>query len=170
MFVTPELNGWTVVAGGWCDPSDDDRGEDVRLLVEKVSKQYGEAHAYCISEYSEYSAWLIAKDGRTVRRYSEETPALAIGLPLPVERRHLDALGVSVSPEEMHTKVESDPAMDEAFCEFSYACNARTVAAELSIDIVGGVRRSISVVRGTGMLARRSDASGFSILPGAYQI
>ncbi len=118
VFVTPELNGWTVVAGGWCDPSDDDRGEDVRLLVEKVSKQYGEAHAYCISEYSEYSAWLIAKDGRTVRRYSEETPALAIGLPLPVERRHLDALGVSVSPEEMHTKVESDPAMDEAFCEF----------------------------------------------------
>lgn len=60
--------------------------------------------------------------------------------------------------------------MHEAFSEFSYACTARTVAAELSIDIVGGVQRSTSVVRGMGMLARGSDASGFSVLPGAYQI
>ncbi|GIF09264.1 hypothetical protein Asi03nite_68020 [Actinoplanes siamensis] len=52
------------------------------------------------------------------------------------------ALGISVSPEEMHTKVEDDPAMDEAFCDFSYACTARTVAAELSIDIVGGCREA----------------------------
>lgn len=170
VFVTPELNGWTVVAGRWCDPSDHERNEVVRQLVEKLSKQYSEAHAFFIDEYSEYSAWLIAKDGQTVRRYSEELPALAIGRPLPIERRHLDALGVSVSPEEMHLKVEDDPAMDEAFSDFSYACTARTVAADLSIDIVGGLHRSASVVRGTGMLARIPGTSATTISPGGYQI
>jgi hypothetical protein len=166
VFVTPELNGWTVVAGRWCDPSNDERGEEVRLLVEKLSSEYGEAHAYFITEYSDYSAWLVAKCGQTVRRYTEESAALAMGRPLPIERRHLDALGISGSPEEMHGNEE----MDEAFLEFSGTCTARTVAAEMSVDIVGGLRRSDSLVRGTGMLARVPGTSTTSISPGSYEI
>lgn len=166
VFVTPELNGWTVVAGRWCDPSNDERGEEVRLLVEKLSSEYGEAHAYFITEYSEYSTWLVAKNGQTIRRYSEESAASAIGRPLPVERRNLDALGISGSPEEMHGNEE----MDEAFLEFSGTCTARTVAAEMSVDIVGGVRRSDSLARGTGMLARIPGTSTTRISPGSYEI
>jgi glycine/D-amino acid oxidase-like deaminating enzyme len=112
------------------------------------------------------SAWLVAKNGQTVRRYSEESAALAMGRPLPVERRHLDALGISGSPEEMHGNEE----MDEVFLEFSDTCTTRTVAAEMSVDVVGGLRRSDSLVRGTGMLARIPGTSTTSISPGSYEI
>jgi hypothetical protein len=166
VFVTPELNGWTVVAGRWCDPSHDERGEEVRLLVEKLSSRYGEAHAYFITEYSEDSTWLVARDGQTVRRYSEESAALAMGRPLPIERRHLDAMGISGSPEQMH----GDEEMDEVFLEFSGTCTARTVAAEMSVDIVAGLHRNDSLVRGTGMLARIPGTSTTCISPGPYEI
>jgi hypothetical protein len=102
VFVTPQLNGWTVIAGGWCDPQYDEQGEEVRHLVEQLSRQYGEAHAYSITEYGDESDWLIARAGRTVRRYSETVSTWAIGQPLPIERQHLDALGVTGSPEKMH--------------------------------------------------------------------
>ncbi|GAA4245008.1 hypothetical protein [Dactylosporangium darangshiense] len=166
VFVTPELNGWTVVAGRWCDPSDDDRAEEVRHLAERLSAEHGAAHAFFITEYSDYSAWLIAEHGRTIRRYSEDDAALALGRPLPVERRHLDALGISASPEELHGNDE----MEEELSEFTYACTARTVAAEMSIDIVGGVHRNDAVVRGTGLLARPPGASTTTISPGPYEI
>jgi hypothetical protein len=166
VFVTPQLDGWTVVAGGWCDPQHGERGEEVRHLVEQLSRQYGEAHAYSLTEYDDESDWLIARAGRTVRRYSETVPAWAIGQPLPVERRHLEALGVTGSPEELHATRETD----DAFVDFSFACTARTVAAEMSIDIVGGVRRSDSTVAGIGILARTPGTSATSISPGAYEI
>ncbi|WP_436531006.1 hypothetical protein [Actinoplanes sp. HUAS TT8] len=166
VFVTPQLNGWTVVAGGWCDPQRDERGDAVRHLVEQLSSRYGEAHAYSVTEYGDESDWLIAQAGRTVRRYSETDPVWAIGHPLPVERRHLDALGVTGGPEKMR----SDPDMEEAFSDFSFACTARTVAAEMSIDIVGGVQRSTSTVEGLGILARTPGTAATSIAPSAYQI
>jgi hypothetical protein len=46
----------------------------------------------------------------------------------------------------------------------------RSVAAEMSVDIVGGVWRSDSLVRGTGMLARIPGTSTTSISPGSYEI
>ncbi|WP_229068823.1 hypothetical protein [Actinoplanes sp. DH11] len=166
VFVTPQLNGWTVIAGGWCDPQPDEHGEEVRYLLEQLSSHYGEAHAYSLTEYGDESDWLIARAGRTVRRYSETVPAWAIGQPLPIERRHLDALGVTGCPELMHDNKD----MEEAFADFSFACTARTVAAEMSIDIVGGVRRSDAAVEGIGMLAWTPGTSATRIAPAAYQI
>jgi hypothetical protein len=46
VFITPEINGWTAVIGPWCDPVDDDRHDEVRILVERLSDAYGEAHAF----------------------------------------------------------------------------------------------------------------------------
>ncbi|WP_430792011.1 hypothetical protein [Actinoplanes sp. G11-F43] len=156
LFVTPQLNGWTVVAGGWCDPQSGERGAEVRRLVERLSERYGEAHAFSLTEYGDESDWLIARSGRTVRRYSETDPAWAIGQPLPVERRHLDASGTAGTPEQRDA--------------FAFACTARTVAAEMSIDIVGGVRRSEATVDGLGMLAWTPGTTAAAIAPGAYQI
>ncbi|MEU4164916.1 hypothetical protein [Actinoplanes sp. NPDC026670] len=166
VFVTPQLNGWTVIAGGWCDPQPDEHGEQVRHLVEQLSRQYGEAHAYSLTEYGDESDWLIAQAGRTVRRYSETDPAWAIGQPLPIERRHLDALGVTGGPELMHDNQDTE----EALADFSFACTARTVAAEMSIDIVGGVRRNDATVEGIGTLAWTPGTPATHIQPGAYQI
>ncbi|MCO8269036.1 hypothetical protein M1L60_00365 [Actinoplanes sp. TRM 88003] len=170
VFVTPEMNGWTVVAGAWCSPDvttgGPERGEQVRLRVEKLSREHGEAHAFAITEYGDDSTWLIAEHGRTVRRYSDPSPGLSLGTPLPIERRLLDALGVSLNPEDMHDNEE----LDEFLAEFVGRCTARTVAAELSIDIVGGLNRDESVITGTGMLARIPGSTATSIPPGRYRI
>ncbi|MEU8661141.1 hypothetical protein [Actinoplanes philippinensis] len=85
---------------------------------------------------------------------------------MPVERRHLGALGVAVSPEEMH----GTKGMEDAFADFSCACTARTVPAEMSVDIVGGVHRRSATVEGVGILARPPRTPPARLPPGAYQI
>lgn len=166
VFVTPELNGWTVVAGRWCDPANEVRAEPVRRIVEQLSGVYGQVQACFLTEYSDCSAWLVAEHGRTIRRYSEDSPALAIGLPLPVERRYLDEQGITGSPEALY----GDDDMADALSEFSGGCTARTVAAELGIDIVCGLWRSVADIRGIGVLARPPGATSSTIAPGAYRI
>ncbi|MEV4283081.1 hypothetical protein [Actinoplanes xinjiangensis] len=72
-----------------------------------------------------------------------------------IERRHLDAPGVTGGPERMHDYQN----MEEALADFSFACTARTVAAEMSTDIVGGVRRSDATVEGKSLSAVRSTVT-----------
>ncbi|GAA4567841.1 hypothetical protein GCM10023176_21000 [Micromonospora coerulea] len=163
-FVTPELNGWTAVIGPWCDPTDDDRHEEIRALVEQLSSRCGEAPAYYFGSQNDGSAWLIAQSGRTIRRYNELSAAMAIGQPLPIERQHLDELGISGNPEDHH---DSDD--DMLLADFHLDCTADIVAAAMSIDIVAGVSADV-VVRGTGLLARVPGASTTSIPPGSYRI
>ncbi|WP_234436822.1 HEAT repeat domain-containing protein [Streptomyces maremycinicus] len=46
VFVTPELDGWTLVLGAWCDPCGEERRDDVLRLCTELSARYGRAHAY----------------------------------------------------------------------------------------------------------------------------
>ncbi|MFD0527150.1 hypothetical protein ACFQ1I_07580 [Kitasatospora arboriphila] len=71
VFVTPELDGWTLVAGAWCDPCDPELGEQVRGQVVELSARYGRAQAYYFGAQNDGSAWLVAENGSVVRRYKE---------------------------------------------------------------------------------------------------
>ncbi|MGA3490412.1 hypothetical protein ACK8GG_20660 [Micromonosporaceae bacterium DT55] len=163
VFVTPELNGWTAVVGLWCDPFVDERREEIRALVEELSERYDEAHAYYFSSQGDGSAWLIARNGRTVRRYIEWSAAMALGEPLPIERQYLDQLGIRGNPEDHH---ESD---DDLLGDFHLECDATTVAAAMSIDVVSSMSTEW-VVRGTGQLALVPGASTTGIPPGPHRI
>ena len=66
--------------------------------------------------------------------------------------------------------MHGDKHMKDTFADFSFACTARTVAAEMSIDIVSGVRRSDATVEGIGILARTPGTTATTIAPGAYRI
>ncbi|MFI1503840.1 hypothetical protein [Streptomyces sp. NPDC020597] len=46
VFVTPELDGWTLVLGAWCDPCGEERRDDVLRLCTELSARYGQAQAY----------------------------------------------------------------------------------------------------------------------------
>lgn len=89
VFVTPELDGWTLVIGSWCDPCDGERSGEVLRLCTMLSDRYGRAQAYYYGAQGDGSAWLVAENGAVVRRYSAtgepEDASLTLGEPLRQE-------------------------------------------------------------------------------------
>jgi hypothetical protein len=76
VFVTPALDGWTLLVGPWCDPADEDRLDDVLELCVRASAEFGKAQAYWYGAQSDGSAWLVAENGTLIRRASNIDDAL----------------------------------------------------------------------------------------------
>jgi hypothetical protein len=77
----PKINGWTPVVSPWCDAWGD---------------RAAEAHAFYFGAQGDGSAWLVAREGTTLRRFSSVTPA-EIWRPVP-RQLHLDHLGARMRP------------------------------------------------------------------------
>jgi hypothetical protein len=163
VYVGAAVDGWTPVAGPMCDAFGEGRDE-VRATVERLSAEYGEAHAFYFGAQGDGSAWLVARDGATVRRYSSLDPADAAGDPLPVERESLLAHGVPGRPEDhLAADDEFSDAMAFEFCE------ANDVAAAISLDI--GWHHPRVTPAGPGpVLARMPGGDAVALPPGAYEI
>jgi hypothetical protein len=156
VFVTPEVDGWTLVIGAWCDPCGSERHEDVLRSCEALSARYGGAQAYYYGAQGDGSAWLVAEHGRVVRRYAAtgepEDELLTIGDPLSLEQVRLAELGLpadgdlgSASDEQIErwTEIAFDLAPEIAA---AYGVSPFTLTREMK-------------VRGTGMLALTPDAA-----------
>ncbi|TFI24818.1 hypothetical protein [Streptomyces sp. 4R-3d] len=89
VYVTPEVDGWTLVLGPWCDPGEPERADDVLRVVTELSCRYGRAQAYYFGEYGD-SAWLVAENGDVLRRFracgEQDDAEFTLGEPLPEER------------------------------------------------------------------------------------
>lgn len=165
VFVTPELDGWTLVAGRWCDPCDAQRGEEILQRCLELSTRYGQAQAYYYGERNDGSAWLVAEDGVVVRRYKETGQAedlqWTLGEPLDIERARRVELGLSPVWTE---------ADDESEDEWKWAAFdlAPTIAAALSIDptAIG----SSTTTRGTPLIALTPFGVAEGVPNGAYRI
>lgn len=90
VYVTPEVDGWTLVVGPWSNPVDPERAEDVLRVVRELSRRYGRAQAYYFGEQGGGSGWLVAEDGNVVRRFGsywdDDGARFTLGEPLPEER------------------------------------------------------------------------------------
>ena len=162
VYVGPEINGWTPVVGDWCDAFGD-RAFEVRTTIEQLSVEYGEAHAFYFGAQGDGSAWLVAQDGVTTRRYSSVDPEESTGEPLPIERDWMLARGVPGRPED---HVADDDEFADAMWEF---CEANDVAAAISVDI-GWHRPLDAVVHGYPVLAAVPEAAPITLPPGVYEI
>ncbi len=95
VFVTPPLDGWTLLIGPWCDPADEERRGEVLERCVRASAVYGRAQAYYFATQGDGSAWLVAENGTLVRRGASIGDALdeeiALGPPLPYEAEVLAA-------------------------------------------------------------------------------
>jgi hypothetical protein len=135
VFVTPELDGWTLVVGAWCDPTE----PGMPALCERLSARFGQAQAYYFGAQCDGSAWLVAENGRVLRRASftgePEDGELTAGAPLPYEAEVRAAVGD-----------------DEDEWEFRLWDMAPGLAGALSVDplAIGPHTR----VRGRGVMAR----------------
>ena len=151
VYVSPALDGWTLVIGRWCDPCDPERSDDVLRLCEALSARYGQAQAYYYGAQGDGSAWLIAEQGTVVRRYCEtdegEDHYLTMGEPLPFERSRRDALGLTTTWD-----AASETEEDEDDWAMETMHMAPETAAELSISPLA--LTADTPMSGTGVLAR----------------
>ncbi|MGW7466307.1 hypothetical protein ACWGJT_16775 [Streptomyces xantholiticus] len=140
VFVTPELNGWTLVVGAWCDPTE----PDMPGLCERLSARFGQAQAYYFGAQCDGSAWLVAENGRVLRRAAftgeADDEELTIGEPLPFE-----------------VQCRAEAGEDEFEWEFRLWGMAPELAGALSVDPhgIGPHTR----VRGRGVMARTRQAA-----------
>jgi hypothetical protein len=161
VFVTPELDGWTLVVGRWCSPIDEERSDDVARVCQELSARYGAAQAYFFGAQNDGSAWLVAEHGVITRRGASDTegaagdPEWEIGELLPFEqqeRARLIAEGGDVEFE----------------WEFALLEMAPNLAGALSINpLEFGAATS---ARGRGLLAQTRYGAIHGVPPGALPI
>jgi hypothetical protein len=130
VVVTPAISQWTLAFGAWCGLPYLKNVAPVTALCADLSTRFGRAQAFFHSEQNDGEAWLIAENGAVIRRWIAEYPELAMGEPAGVERRLLDAFGISGKPEDL------DPD-DDRLVEWVATwgeCHATVIAAEESLD------------------------------------
>ncbi|MFI6548215.1 HEAT repeat domain-containing protein [Streptomyces prunicolor] len=168
VFVTPELNGWTLVLGAWCDPHGQERREDVLRLCTELSARYGRAQAYYYGGRGDGSAWLVAEHGTVIRRYGEtgeaEDELLSLGEPLPYERTRRTELGLH---PDWDAAQESEDDEDEwRWTAHDLAPDiARSLGAAIPLDLAADTPS-----RGTGVIALTPYGVAHGVPAGAYRI
>jgi hypothetical protein len=133
VVVAPPLQGWTLVVGRYFGLPHPQQTSHVTDLCRELSARFGKAQLFFHSEQNDGEAWLIAEGGQILRRWISEFPELALGEPFGVERRLLDAYGITGRPEDLDP--DSDLAGDWGATWGD--CWATTVAEEASVDPTG---------------------------------
>jgi hypothetical protein len=66
-FVTPEVDGWTLVVSGWCYPAwDDEWYARTRDALRRLSDRFGVAWGFAGRGYGGTAAWACAKNGEII--------------------------------------------------------------------------------------------------------
>jgi hypothetical protein len=71
VFITPPIDGWTIACGLGLPPGDTREGiDDIKEILQDLSREYGEAQFFCTHRVTEYHCWMKAIDGSIERIYS----------------------------------------------------------------------------------------------------
>ncbi|MGQ5637782.1 MULTISPECIES: hypothetical protein [unclassified Streptomyces] len=150
VYVSPEVDGWTLVIGWWCDPCDGERGDEVLRLCAELSARYGRAQAYYYGAQGDGSAWLVAEQGAVLRRYCATGEAddvlFTLGEPLPLERARREQLGLS--PDWDAAAGDDEAESEWRSAAFHLAPEIAAVLGTSPLALTAETR-----VRGTGVLA-----------------
>ncbi|WP_231978151.1 hypothetical protein [Streptomyces sp. TLI_053] len=151
VYVSPGIEGWTLVIGPWCDPCNSDRSDEVLRLCVDLSSRYGAAQAYYFGTQNDGSAWLIAEHGVVVRRYCEtgsvDDGLLTLGEPLVQERAERERMGL---PPVRDESARNDDAEEEwKWRAFDMAEEIASALGVNPLTLDGSMR-----VHGVGVLAQ----------------
>jgi hypothetical protein len=117
VFVTPPVADWTLVLGNALFPPD--RAEAfVKPLLERLSRQFGDAQFFCTHRDVELHVWARARQGQLVRGYGwlgqKGLTLWNEGTPTKEERnlnfRFLDERSISVKPVQNQNRTVPDEA------------------------------------------------------------
>ncbi|AZQ32354.1 hypothetical protein EJ357_01890 [Streptomyces cyaneochromogenes] len=150
VFVTPELDGWRLVFGSFDLLVAGDPWDGMIETVERVSVHCGQAQLFFLDDAGGSDVWMVAENGRMIRRYAAEGYPEWEGDPLPWEILAAD-----------------DPDYDEAPSNAG-TMGARSACGYLSVDpdAVG----PDTEVRGHGWLALTEPGVGHGAFPGTLRI
>jgi hypothetical protein len=71
VFITPTIDGWTLACGWGLPHGDHKEGiDEVKNILQTLSKQFTEAQFFCTHRISEYHCWIKATNGQVERVYS----------------------------------------------------------------------------------------------------
>jgi hypothetical protein len=71
VFITPTIDGWTLACGWGLPHGDSKEGiEEVKHILQSLSKEFGEAQFFCTHRVTEYHCWIKATNGQVERVYS----------------------------------------------------------------------------------------------------
>lgn len=190
VFVSPELDGWTLVFGDSSENTHRIEGSDdpektlpqvVRRRCADLSRRFGTAQWYGMSCGDGWTAWCVAEDGHVVRHYdafaAAESEAGDTGPPHPAESGfllpHQHPAGL---PDDMYDGVDLSDV--EAFgaryrqvreeLGIPDTCDATDIAARLSID--PGALGPHTRVNGTALLALTACGRAHGHPSGALRI
>ncbi|WP_020474960.1 hypothetical protein [Zavarzinella formosa] len=96
VFITPEVGGWRLAVGGWLGGVNRDQpGSDVAEYCRRLSREFGETHAFTTQGRMDWYGWCLARNGVVCRHF------------LWADRLLLDE-GFSTPAEEEARKAGSD--------------------------------------------------------------
>ncbi|MFC9926020.1 hypothetical protein [Streptomyces sp. NPDC127190] len=153
VFVTPELNGWRLVFGPF-DLLVGDAWDGLIETVESVSARCGHAQLFFLDDAGGADVWMVAEDGRMIRRYAAESDPEWEGDPLPWETLAVD-------------DPEYDPEYDEVPSNAG-TTGARSACRYLSVD--PGEVGPDTEVRGHGWLALTAPGISHGAFPGTLPL
>lgn len=152
-FITPELDGWRLLYGSlhlllgepWHDMMD---------TVERISAHCGQAQFFFLDDHGGTDIWVVAEEGRTIRRYAAESDPEWEGDPLPWET-------LAVDDEDYDPEYDDQPSN-------AGTTGARSACGYLSVDPgeVGPDTR----VAGHGWLVLTDPDAGHGVFPGTLPI
>lgn len=71
VFITPTIDGWTLACGWGLPHGDSKEGiDEVKNMLQTLSKAFGEAQFFCTHRVTEYHCWIKATNGKVERVYS----------------------------------------------------------------------------------------------------
>ncbi|MFJ1754858.1 HEAT repeat domain-containing protein [Kitasatospora sp. NPDC088134] len=166
VFVTPALDGWTLVAGSWCNPCDPERSDEVAGLCRELSARYGSAQAYWYGAQNDGAAWLVAEDGVLLRRaasFDDEAapadPDWWIGDPLPFEQQ-----------ERARVEAAAEAAGEDPADEWEWALLDLPLRLSAALGVDPHALGPDTPAHGHGVLALTPYGAEHGVPPGALPI
>jgi hypothetical protein len=89
VFITPKVAGWRLAVGGWLGGMDEEEpGSDIADYCRRLSREFGEAHAFTTQGRMDWYSWCLARSGVVYRHFVwADSPVVDTGAPTPTEAR-----------------------------------------------------------------------------------
>jgi hypothetical protein len=85
IFITPPIDGWTIILGGFLGELET---KQVKMFLSKASKVFDECHLFSTHRVVDYYCWYLFRKGQLIRGYSF------------AERKTLETIGKKTSAEK----------------------------------------------------------------------